>query len=58
MLAKNTKQVAILLGWAGLPIGGEALERFVGYGGWDQRGPDGTGHNSVDADVAADVLVR
>lgn len=35
----------------------EALEHFVGYGGWDQRGPDGTGRNSVDADVAADVLV-
>lgn len=43
MLAKNTKQVAILLGRAGPPIGGGALERFVGYGGWDQRAQTGPG---------------
>ena len=36
----------------------EALERFVGHGGWDQRGPDGAGRNSVDADAAAGVLVQ
>lgn len=37
---------------------GEALERFIGHGGWNQRGPNGAGCNSVDADAAADVLVR
>ena len=59
MFAKNTKAGRNLARLGGpTHRRGEALGRFVGHGGWDRRGPDGTGRNSVDADAAADVLVR